>query len=201
MAAAALALATHASAMSVSWNAQVSRFLTLSDQATLVPQGDLIEIGITSASQATLNSATTATQLAANFTIVAAGFVGDTVGLPGTFAESTATPGAGFFSKQIYLLAFNANAPAGATQAGVFTDTSWLFPPTDTAGTSIIDLGDSGVTAQVGSLASGTVVGSGLDGTDAGALKGGYTVVPEPSSIVLVALGLLGGLGVIRRRK
>jgi len=194
---AAVALtASSAFAMSENWSAQLSRFLTLQGGTTGIASGDLVEIG-TVASPGTASAALTPAQLAATMNVWATTTVGTgTAGVNGSFAAVTASPGAGFFSQQIYMLAFNASTVGGATQMGMFTDTSWVFPASDGASANSLDLGDTGVTAVKGQLSSGTVTSpSDIAGGDAASL----VLVPEPSTWMLVGTGLLGLLGLRRR--
>jgi hypothetical protein len=196
VAAAVVASTSQVYAMTENWGAATSRFLTGPDGTTGVPSGDLIEIGTVS-NPSGAQGATTATQLASFMTVWASSTVGTGEGVDGAWAVTSALPGAGFFGDQIYLLAFNAATPGAATQMGLFTNTGWLFPTSDTAAANSSDIGDAGTTAVVGGLASGTVVNpSAIAGGDAAELK----AVPEPSSVVLVVTGLLGLLGIRRRR-
>jgi hypothetical protein len=198
VAAAAVASTSQVYALTENWSAAVSRFLTLTGGTTGVPSGDLIEIGLVS-NPSGAAAATTGTQLASFMTVFATGLVGDNVGIDGAFSEATASPGAGFFTGQIYLLAFNASTAGAATQGGLFTNTGWLFPASDGAAANSLDLGDAGTTAVLGALTSGTVTSpAGLAGSDAGSLAT-FPVVPEPSTWVLVGTSLLGLLAFRRR--
>jgi len=194
--AATLLAAGTSHAMSVSWSAANTRFVTLQGGALGVPQGDLIELGIANVSG--IQAATSGTAAQAAFTTWSAGFVGDGVGLDGTFAESTTAPGLTFLGQQLYIIVFNAATAASASQVGVFTNPAWIAPATDSAPALVLDIGDAGTVATRGALSSGTVTSpAALAGSDAASLA----IVPEPSSIALVVTGLLGLVTLARSRR
>jgi len=113
------------------------------------------------------------------------GVIGDGVA-DGLFAESDGGAGAGFFNAQIYIEVGNGNA--------LVTNPSWKFGASDSS-TSTIDIGDPGLVIVVGSLGTTTDEYPGTPG-----LISSIPLVPEPSSIALVVMGLLGGLTLIRLR-
>ena len=195
--AAVVITASQAFALTENWSAQLSRFLTLQGGTTGVPIGDLIEIGIVSNPGAAA-AATTPAQLQALITVFASSTVGTGTGIAGSFTVGSTAPGAGFFGGQVYLVAYNAATVAAATQGGMFTDATWLFPVSDGAAPGNMDLGDVGVSAPRGTLSSGTVTSpADIAGTDAASLA--VFPVPEPSTWVLVGSSLLGLLAFRRR--
>jgi hypothetical protein len=173
-----------ANAMTVGWGDTASPFLTLGNGVTPLPVGDLIEIGSDSAG--TL----------AGFTPWATGFIGDGTGTEGSFQESTTSLGAGFFSAPIYILAYNSVTAVTATGEALVTNPAWAFPAND-QGFGTIDVSDAGLSVVLGTVHTGTITDTNL-GAGSNALA---VTVPEPSSIALVVMGLLGGFGLIRRRR
>lgn len=186
-----------ANAMTVNWGDTGSPFLTAADGVTPLAIGDLIEIGSDTANTSGGFTLWTAgANIATPSLPGGTGLIGDGTGAEGSFSEGNGGAGAGFFSDQIYIKAFNSSSANGAYS--LFTSTTWVFPATD-AGTENLDLGNGGITVLVGSYFTGTVTDPNLTGggPNADAIA---VAVPEPSSIALVVLGLLGGIGLIRRR-
>ncbi len=198
--------------ITVNWGSQDATPYTLADGSTLVPQGDLIEVGYfsTTAGLTTLN---TAVQNLANFTSYATGAVGDGFAFDGFAGEDNDVSGWGFQHQQIYLVAFNASTAAAATQMGVWSVTfgsananqaGWRFPsdsdiPNDTS-VDMDDLTLAPGTAD-GALATGANIWLGTGTTADG--NGGMDLaqlVPEPSTYMLVGTGLIGLLAIRRRR-
>jgi hypothetical protein len=109
----------------------------------------------------------------------------------------------------------------GASQSGIDTGPSYSITMTAAQMSQIGLTADSGQTFYfVGSLISesayranetigasstvpsdGSTPNAGFNGTQTFSSPLSYTLVPEPSSIALVVVGLLGAIGMIRRRK
>jgi len=114
---------------------------------------------------------------------------------------------AGFASGKIYIMVFK-GATTAASQVGVFSgDSSWTYPANMVTGATVIDTDFA--SAIIGTIA--TKVGSsnafymdntgfGGSGTESINALELVTVIPEPSTIALVGLGLLGAVGLMRRR-
>jgi hypothetical protein len=213
-----------AQAMSVNWAANAGTALTTANPSVGLPSGDLIELGYTTSSASAIQAAFSsggASAVQGLFTIWTTDYVTDGTDptAAGTYTVSTVAGNgtdSALFSKQIYLLAFNATTVAGATEAGVFagapfngqsnTGDNWTFPAADNAGAPSIEASDV--------VAAGVLLGSYGVGTDPGteawfgnsppqynALELAENVVPEPSSIALVVLGMIGAIGMIRRNR
>jgi hypothetical protein len=183
----------------VAWGTFESRFLTLDGGTTGVAQGSLVKIGILSTSEANMiANQNSIAFIDANFNAWKTSTVGDATSLDGAWTTVSTGPGAGFFSQLIYVLAYNAPTAGSATQVGLYKVTGLLFPTSDGAAQVTWDIGDPAAVAVIGALHTGTIVTpTDLAGGDAAALH----LVPEPSSIALVGLGLLGAVGMIRRRR
>ena len=102
--------------------------------------------------------------------------------------------------KSIVMLVFNASTISGSTQVGVFSNSSWIVPvnptgitPTDYA----FDVSDVGTQALFGSLSLGT----GAYAAEGVVNSARLNVIPEPSSVSLLALGVAGLVALRARRK
>jgi hypothetical protein len=189
--------------ITVNWGTAGSTFFTDSTGAAGYLGGDLIEIG-TFASAPTVGSASLSGFSV--FGTATTGTAGNAGVLPATASAGTA--GTTFTHNQIYIVAFNAATAGAATQEGIFyvndtTGLNWKFPgDADFPNNTTIDAQDLMV-GGTGVLAPGATIVFGGKGTDG---SGPYSLletapVPEPSSIGLVFLGLLGAFGMIRRRR
>jgi hypothetical protein len=181
------------------WGTYGDRFLTLQGGTTVVGSGALLEIGILGTTEANMiANQNNIAFLAANFLTWQTSTVGSNFPLDGGWDTTSSVPSGNgtWLGQQIYVLAFNAATAGAATQVGLFTIPGNKFPSSDVSAAGTWDLGDPGLTAVIGTLGTGTIVGGILDGLDSAALH----LVPEPSSIALAGLGLLGLIGLIRRR-
>ena len=172
--------ASQASAITEFWEAFDTRFLTLHGGTTGVPQGDYIAIGLVTNTAYTASLTNVSPSAVASSMILwDSGAVGVATDIDGAFLVMSVKSGAGFFGQRIYLLAVNAPTVAAATQVGVFTNPSWVFPANDT-GTGAIELSDAGTTALIGALTAGTITTPpDIAGLDAAAL-GSSVAVTEP---------------------
>jgi hypothetical protein len=118
----------------------------------------------------------------------AAGFFGN--------ADFPVTPVAGAGGSQIYLVVTDSADPAVASQIAVFTnqtDPDWEYPATDLGFTPSVSMDD------IISPASGAIILAGAESTQYGGPSIQLnSVIPEPSSSLLAALG---GLGLLARRR
>ena len=210
-----------ARAMTVELNASANVGVADANGTTGLYSGDLVELATTTASKAVIDAAflsgpNGSTSANAFFSVWQTGSVEEGVGAgqDSTFIiASTAAGSATFFSKPIYLVVFNAAATGSGVNMGVYTaypnlsqgtpgspdGDPWTYPASDTLGGIYPDTGD--VTA------SGVVLGGMGTDSDPNSYESGYATlflqqsIPEPSSIVLVLLGLAGSIGLIRRRR
>lgn len=178
IAAAVAMMGYQAKALDIVWSAQNGVFVT--DTAGVgLPLGDPIAVGKDSAATV------------AGFSAFATGAVGDSLNIAGTFADDNNITGqSSFLSQQIYIEVGNGSVTALLTNPG------WKFPAADSDGVAI-DLSDAGLVIVTGAtfVSGGVTAPTDIVGGDA------IELVPEPSSIALVVMGLIGGITMIRRRK
>jgi len=103
--------------------------------------------------------------------------------------------------KVLVMLVGNASTMSGSSQAGVFANSNWIVPanptgitPTDYA----FDVSDLGTQALFGSLSLGTGAYASENVFNSANLK---TIIPEPSSVSLLVLGMAGLAALRARRK
>jgi len=211
-----LAFTSATQAGTVAWGAIGACVATSGGVNDPIPVGDTVLLGAfltmtDSQIQADTTTAGTAA-LAANFTLVSSGLVpvgGDT-GYGGNWAVTFTIPytsglGLTVSGKPMYIVALDGGTTF--TTASSMMIYKELTFPTDTPlpqtfGIDVADLGNAGTTLDIGSNDLGGVLNNvGPDFTGEGYIQMAVVNVPEPSSIVLVALGLLGGIGLIRRRR
>lgn len=127
-----------------------------------LPIGSVVMLGTFSISEPTIQSNFLAGNISAimsNFTLYGAAFkVGDGTGLPATWDVSQSA--AGFGGQKIYLLATDKPTLAAANHLGIYTASSWTFPPDGTAtNIDLADVTDFVIGAQGGSLTINLPVG------------------------------------------
>ncbi len=147
--------APQAHALGQNWSADNDTFLTLQGGTIALPTNDLVEIGVVTNVAAIVAAQSNPVVAQSFFDIFAIAHIGDGTGLEGSFAAASFASGAGFFSKQIYLLAFNATAPNTATQLGLFTNPGWTFAASDSSPPNNLDISDLGTTPVIGSYHAG----------------------------------------------
>jgi len=218
--AAAMFCVTQAQAFTVSYAANAGTAIAQNDGSQLAGPS-LIEFGYTSSTKAQIsnafyNAATPALGVSAVNALFSIWATDQTTSgtdptAPGTFSSGSGNGGAGFFSKQIYMLAFDASTIAGASQVGVFSggpnfgqsngSDPWTFPANDQTqiGIECSDVTAPGVVLGGYGTDNGAGDAAWMGGTPNGLLLAAFPV-PEPSTIMLVVLGMLGAIGLIRRR-
>jgi hypothetical protein len=209
---AALVLTTSTSkAFTLVWSASgfdVATGLTLSDQTTGLSIGSLVAVGnfgsMTDLDIAALGP--NPSSVWANFQPWATGAIGDGTFAEGSFTISSIAPGSGYFSEQIYLVAFNSSSAGTATQVGVFKGPSsspsfgdsWTFPPDDLSAKSIVTDALNASHVIIGSYGVETYNNVDWWGENVNALA--LAAIPEPSTYALVGAAVLGLLAVRRRK-
>jgi len=210
-------------AATVSLNADDMVYFGLHNTEAL-PAGDAVYMGQFSVSDATIAALESGTSVSpANYATLVSDFVPLNVtsqgligvgalGGPGAINFTYSGANSAFASGPIYLLVVNgASTAAPGGQVGVFRgDTTWTYPANMAGnGSASIDT-DSALTAPlIGSYAAS--VNAAANGyaydSDSGNSYGTIasidlaTIVPEPSTYMLVVLGLFGAIGMIRSRR
>lgn len=199
-----ISASSYAAAITVNWAAFAATGVSLEGAGiSAVPTGDLVEIGyFTIAPTPGSSSLANFVPFGSTTTFGVGGFDGFWQGHASSADEVP------FSGQQIYIVAFNAATAGAATQEGIFTSSlgTWKFPSSTPPATTGIELQDlvvnpTGPTPTLAGTAS-ILFGSGpfTDGAGSAYLKL-QTIVPEPSTVALVGLGMLGMIGFIRRRR
>jgi hypothetical protein len=195
--AAAATVSSHALSIQVNLGAGGATYLT--DMAGTYLEGALVQVG---------TFATTPTDGSASL----AGFSVFDSGLTAAGSPSIGSlqPETGFAGNQIYIAVFNASTSAAATEHALFYVNkadlpAWKFPlGTDIPNSTTLDVQDliSNPGTPGASLVTGGHLVYGQLGYDSN--YGGITMIqtiPEPSTIALVGFGLIGAVGLMRRRR
>jgi len=196
-----ITMSSYAAGITVNWATSQNTFIADNTGSLNYLSGDLIEVG------AFTSGPTIGSSSLANFVVFGTTLSATGLGA-GSFSASHNGSDVGFAHTQIYLVAFNNATGIGATQEGIYfvndaNNANWKFPAaSDTITTTTFDLQDlftNGTTAQP---AAGATVVFGSTGVDTSGPSNmvELKVVPEPSTWMLVGTGLLGLLGLRRRR-
>lgn len=199
----------------VVWNAYGAQGIQLPD-GDQVPLGDNVYVvalkpGRTTANvQSDFAAGNTTAIFSTDLTIFGQGVIGDGTSTAGGYGETTDwTVDNSFNGLTEYVVAIDSTAPGTATAFGMWTatnvqspDVPWLFPNGNAVppGNSMgINLDDANV-AVVGGVQQAWGAGANDWGyTEAATLASIPLPIPEPSTMVLVAVGLLGAIGMRRR--
>jgi hypothetical protein len=189
-----------------------------------LPTGDAVYMGQFSVSDATVAALSSGGTLTPNnYATLVSDFVplnvtslaligAGTAGSPGSITATYEGNNGTFAGGAIYLMVVNAPTTTGATQVGVFKgDSTWTYPANMVSGSTAIDTDSALTTPLIGTFAAS--VNAAVNGYTYDVVSGNnygiigalelapIAVVPEPSSIALVVMGLFGAIGMIRRRR
>jgi hypothetical protein len=196
---------SQAKADTIGWAAAATTGLQLADGTTAVPVGDFIAVGYFASggidrTDAQIASDSFAT-LQANFKQFGPGAIGDGTGVPGTFTETSSNLDPLFNPPhRIYIWVVDNPVLASATQQAVISapgNPNWVWA-VQPDGVNSIDISDPLVAAIIGS--AGAANDPNLTGNGIPNAFNLAVIVPEPSTVTLVGLGLLGLLPIRRRR-
>jgi hypothetical protein len=139
---------------------------------------------------------------------IGTGALGDAGAIVATYNGSNST----FASGNVYLMVVNTATTAGASQVGVFRgDSTWTYPTSMATGVANFDTDQAITSPLIGAYtasqnaAAGGYAYDSDSGNDYGDIASldlaVIASVPEPSTYMLVVLGMLGGIGMLRRRR
>ncbi len=198
LAATVLCLGTRAYAMTVAWSGWESPWTTEADGTTPVPQTATIELGTFALNDAGIKALSSKAAVVGAFSVWITGLMGDGTGFDGVFSESSSADGTGYYSKNAYLVVIDGDQYGVFRAPGTVNTDAWVFPPGDAGGP---DMNINGITSLTGVLIGNFNVAGRQPNpfleVDADTLN----LIPEPSTVMLVGAGLLGVLGMIRRRR
>ncbi|HUJ08931.1 MAG TPA: PEP-CTERM sorting domain-containing protein [Verrucomicrobiae bacterium] len=197
---------SQAANIDVTWGANYSTCVSLADGTTPVPLGNRVEVGTFTMGP------TVGSPSLDNFVVFAEGAVGDGTGYAGSWEIESVYSESTIAHEQAYIVVFD--NPAGVVgaghQLGIYAmdmayAANWMFPAgTDISSSTTIDLqdmvndpGTPGATLKPGAE---IIYGGGPVFETDGCTSFQLQTIPEPTSITLVGLGLLGALGFARRR-
>ncbi len=200
-------------ASQVTWGAYTSNGVG-DASGTPLPIGDIILLGHFNLTDAQIAAnGNNEAFLMANFVQYASAFVGD-----GAPAGPNPADNLGYWlansnnssnslsiqNTQMYYWVFNASTTQAASQYGIFTNptaASWKFPDDNAVPpTTITDLSDVQHTSQ-GILWGGYGTGTSKDAVSPLFNLKAFAAVPEPSTLALLTVGLLGGAAAVRKAR
>ncbi len=193
-----LCVGTGAYAMSVSWTGWSANFTTEADGTTPVPQTATIELGTFAINNAAISALASEAAVVAAFSPWQTGNMGDGIGSDGVFSESSTADGTGYYSKNAYIVVLDGGQYGVFRATGTINTDAWVFPPGD-AGSPGMDI--NGITDLSGVLIGNFDVAGQQTNPFMLSVNDTLNLIPEPSTMMLVGVGMLGALGLIRRRR